>query len=259
MIELIDITQHYGVRPVLRGVNLRIERGEVVVILGPNGMGKTTLLGVMAGVLSPQRGEVWIDGMRRRNSEAEEMAIRRMTAYLPDRAWLPATRTGREFLLAVGRLYDVEDLRLMEHVDRLLDLFDLGDKGDSPIRTYSAGQSKKIALASALAAGTPLLLLDEPFSGGLDPAGILTLKRIFQHHARRKGRTIVLTSPVPELVEEIATRIIVLHDGQVLAFDTIDGLQRMVGHRGPLDEVLQRFVFPDATRKLEAYLQEFGG
>ena len=56
MIELHDVTQHYGVRPVLRGINLRIERGEVVVILGPNGMGKSTLLGVMAGVLSPQKG-----------------------------------------------------------------------------------------------------------------------------------------------------------------------------------------------------------
>ena len=58
MIELEDVTQHYGVRPVLRGISLRIERGEVVVILGPNGMGKSTLLGVMAGVLSPQHGTV---------------------------------------------------------------------------------------------------------------------------------------------------------------------------------------------------------
>jgi ABC-2 type transport system ATP-binding protein len=258
VIELHDITQHYGVRPVLRGISLRIERGEVVVILGPNGMGKTTLLGVMAGVLSPQKGEVRIDGLKRRGSEEEELAIRRMTVYLPDKPWLPANRTGREFLLSVGRLYDVEDERLMGHVDQLLDLFDLNDKGDSPIRTYSAGQLKKIALASALVAETSILLLDEPFSGGLDPAGIMTLKRIVQHHGRRKDRTIVLTSPVPELVQEIATRIIVLHDGEVLAFETLDGLQRLTGHRGTLDEVLQRFVFPDATRKLEAYIQEFG-
>jgi ABC-type multidrug transport system ATPase subunit len=258
VIELIDITQHYGVRPVLRGITVRIERGEVVVILGPNGMGKTTLLGVMAGVLSPQKGEVRIDGLRRRGSEGEELAIRRMAVYLPDKPWLPANRTGREFLLSVGRLYDVEDERLMAHVDQLLDLFDLGQKGESPIRTYSAGQLKKIALASALVAETPILLLDEPLSGGLDPAGILTLKRIFQHHARGKDRTIVLTSPVPELVQEIATRIIVLHDGEVLAFETLEGLRRLTGHRGTLDEVLQRFVFPDATRKLEAYIQEYG-
>jgi ABC-2 type transport system ATP-binding protein len=258
VIELIDITQHYGVRPVLRGITLCIERGEVVVILGPNGMGKTTLLGVMAGVLSPQKGEVWIDGLKRRNSEEEELAIRRMTVYLPDQPWLPAQRTAREFLQAVGRIYDVEDDRLMAHVEQLLHLFDLDGPGDGPIRALSAGQKKKVALCSALVAETPILLLDEPFSGGLDPAGIVTLKQIVQHHGRRRDRTIVLTSPVPELVEEIATRIIVLHDGEILAFDTLDGLQRLTAHRGTLDEVLQRLIFPDTTRKLEAYLQDFG-
>lgn len=258
MIELIDITQHYGVRPVLRGINLRIERGEVIVILGPNGMGKTTLLGVMAGVLSPQKGEVWIDGLKRRNSEEEELAIRKMTVYLPDQPWLPAQRTAREFLQAVGRIYDIEDERLMAHVEQLLHLFDLDVTGDGPIRSLSAGQKKKVALCSALVAETPILLLDEPFSGGLDPAGIVTLKQLVQHHGRRRDRTIVLTSPVPELVEEIATRIIVLHDGEVLAFDTIDGLQRLTAHRGTLDQVLQRLIFPDTTRKLEAYLQDFG-
>ena len=115
MIELIDVTQHYGVRPVLRGISLRIEQGEVVTILGPNGMGKSTLLGVMAGVLSPQRGSVLIDGRRRRGSEEEELEIRKRSVYLPDQAWLPNYRTTREFLLAVGRLYDVEEERLMDH------------------------------------------------------------------------------------------------------------------------------------------------
>ncbi|QEH36841.1 putative ABC transporter ATP-binding protein YxlF [Aquisphaera giovannonii] len=257
MIQLEDITHHYGVKPVLRGVSLRIERGELVVILGPNGMGKTTLLGVMAGVLSPQRGSVWIHGLRRRGSAAEELEIRRNSVYLPDQPWLPAARTGREFLLAVGRLYELDDGRLTAHIEQLLDLFDLRDQGNSPIRTYSAGQKKKIAICSALVTEAPVLFLDEPFSGGLDPSGLLTVKRILQHHARRKELTIVLTSPVPELVEEIATRIIVLHQGQILAFDTLDGLRRMTGRRGSLGDVLERLIFPDTTRKLDAYFQEF--
>jgi ABC-2 type transport system ATP-binding protein len=257
MIELIDVTQHYGVRPVLRGISLRIEPGEVVTILGPNGMGKSTLLGVMAGVLTPQRGSVLIDGLRRRGSEEEELEIRKRSVYLPDQPWLPANRTAREFLLAVGRLYDVEAERLIDHVHQLLELFDLAEKGDSPIRTYSAGQMKKIALCSALVTEVPILFLDEPFSGGLDPSGILTLKRIIQHHTRRRDSSIVLTSPVPELVEEITTRVIVLRDGEVLAFETLDGLQRMTGHRGNLGAVLERLIFPETTRKLESYLRDF--
>jgi ABC-2 type transport system ATP-binding protein len=257
VIELVDVTQHYGVRPILRGISLRIERGEVVTILGPNGMGKTTLLGVMAGVLPPQRGTVLIDGLLRRGSEEEEIAIRKRSVYLPDQPWLPGDRTAREFLLAVGQLYEVEAERLMEHAEQLLGLFDLADKADSPIRSLSAGQKKKVALCSVLVAEVPILLLDEPFSGGLDPAGLLTLKRIIQHNAHRNAATIVLTSPVPEIVEEITTRIIVLHHGEVLAFDTIDGLQRMTGHRGSLGAVLERLMFPDTTTRLDAYFQDF--
>jgi ABC-type multidrug transport system ATPase subunit len=239
-------------------VNLRIERGELVVVLGPNGMGKTTLLGVMAGVLAPLHGEVYIDGRRRRGSVEDERAIRRSTVYLPDQPWLPAGRTGREFLLAVGALYEVDQGRLFEHIDQLLDLFDLTEQSNSPIRTYSAGQKKKIALCSCLVTEVPVLLLDEPFSGGLDPSGLLALKRILQRHAQRKELTIVLTSPVPELVEEIATRIVIIHQGEILAFDTIDGLQRLTACRGSLSDVLERLVYPDTKQKLDAYFKGFG-
>jgi ABC-2 type transport system ATP-binding protein len=257
VIELVDVTQHYGVRPVLRGISLRIEQGEVVTILGPNGMGKSTLLGVMAGVLAPQQGSVLIDGLRRRSSPEEELEIRKRSVYLPDQPWLPAQLTAREYLLAVGRLYDVEHERLFEHVDQLLELFDLTLQGESPIRSYSAGQKKKVALCSALVAEVPILLLDEPFSGGLDPSGILALKRIIQHHARRKDSTVVLTSPVAELIEEITTRVIVMKDGEIIAFETLDGLQRMTGYRGSLSDVLERLIFPETSRKLDAYFQDF--
>jgi ABC-2 type transport system ATP-binding protein len=256
MIDLVNVTQHYSVRPVLKNINLRVERGELAVIVGPNGMGKTTLLGVMGGVLQPQHGHVAIDGHRRRESVEEEVAIRRLAVYLPDQSWLPATRTGREFLLGVGQLYDIDMDRLMEHVDRLLDLFDLTKQGDWAINSYSAGQKKKIALASALVTEAPVLLLDEPFSGGLDPAGLLALKRVLKRRVGDQGATIVLTSPVPELVEEIADRIVVLRDGEIAAFDTLEGLRRLTGVTGSLADVLERLMFPETTRKLEDYFRE---
>jgi ABC-2 type transport system ATP-binding protein len=255
MIQLVDVTQHYGVRPVLQGLNLRIDQGELVVVLGPNGMGKSTLLGVMGGILAPQKGYVEINGLRRRRSAEEELAIRKITVFLPDNPWLPALSTGREFLLSVGRLYDVPDHRLMGHVDRVLELFELTAKGDQPMRSYSHGQQKKIALCSALVTDAPVLLLDEPFSGGLDPSGILALKQVLQWLVKQVGFTVVLTSPVPELVEKIADRVVVLHAGKVLAFDTLEGLRRMTDCRGPLGDVLERLVHPETMRRLEQYFE----
>src|SRR5688500_6532056 len=170
MIQLACVTQHYGVRPVLREVDLKIPAGRLTAIVGPNGMGKTTLLSVLAGVLSPQHGYVEIDGLRRRRTEEEELEIRRRVVYLPDHPWLPVLRTGREFLLAVGQLYIKDSDRLIDHVERLLALFQLRREGDWPIRSYSNGQKKKIAVAGALVTEAPILLLDEPFAGGLDPA-----------------------------------------------------------------------------------------
>jgi ABC-type multidrug transport system ATPase subunit len=254
MIQVVDLVQHYGVRPVLRGINLTIQTGELVVVLGANGMGKTTLLAAIAGVLSPQKGWVEIDADRRRQSPEIELAIRRRVAYLPDHPWLPSNMTGREFILAVGRLYDHSDDRLIEHTDRLLAVFELAREGDWPIRSYSNGQKKKIALCGALISEAPTLLLDEPFSGGLDPAGILSLKHILRRLVH-DGRTIVMTTPVPELVEEMADRIVVLREGQVVAYDTADGLRRETGAIGPLGDVLGKLLHPKALEGVARYFE----
>lgn len=258
MIDVVDLTVHYSVKPVLKGVNLRINRGELVVVVGPNGTGKTTLLGAMAGIIPPHRGWVEIDGRRRRRTEEEELAIRRTAVYLPDQSWLPATTSPGEFLLAVGRLYDVPEDRLCAQVERLLKLFDLTDKCDSMIVSCSAGQRKKVALSAALLTEAPVLLLDEPFSGGLDPAGILALKRVLQRRVEELGATVVLTSPVPEIVEEIAGRVVILRDGQVAAFDTIDGLRRQTGEQGSLGAVLERLLYPTMAAKLDDFFSGRG-
>lgn len=256
MIRLSGVTQHYGVRPVLRNISLSIETGERVVVLGPNGMGKTTLLGVMAGVLSPQRGEVEIDGLARRSSEEAELEIRKRVVYLPDHAWLPKNRTGREFILAVGRLYGLDETHLLDHAERLLALFELSREGDWPISSYSNGQQKKIALCTALISEAPILLLDEPFSGGLDPAGILALKRVLQRLPDEREATIVMTTPVPELVEELADRIAIIRQGQLLAFDTPEGLRRQTQCSGSLAQVLERLIHPETLKSIERYFDK---
>jgi ABC-2 type transport system ATP-binding protein len=256
MIQLIDVTQHYGVRPVLRRINLTIQSGTLAAIIGPNGMGKSTLLSVMAGVLSPQQGTVLIDGQIRKASVESELAIRRRSVYLPDKPWLPKNRTGREYLIGVGKLYEIPAGNLLDHTERLLRVFELEKEGDWPIRSYSAGQQKKIALSAALVTRAPVLLLDEPFSGGLDPSGILALKRILRHLVDQSGATVVMTTPVPEILEELADSIVVLRQGEIVAHDSADGLRRMVQSGGLLDEVIARLIHPKTLDNLANYFRE---
>jgi len=256
MIRVASITQHYGVKPVLREVDLVIEPGELVGILGPNGMGKTTLLCAMAGVLQPQKGFVEIDGLRRRSSIKAEQSIRRQLVFLPDHPWLPRNRTSREFLLSVGRLYKIDEHRLIDHVGRLLRLFELSELADSPIRTYSAGQQKKVAICSALVTEVPILLLDEPFSGGLDPSGIMALKRVLKRLTQDAGGTVVMSTPVPELVEELADRLVVLSEGMVAFDGTLDDLRQQTQTSGSLGDMLEQLVFPQTLENIEQYFEE---
>lgn len=253
MIRVENLWHHYGVRPILREVSLQINTGELVVLLGPNGMGKTTLLGCMAGVLWPQRGHVAFDGVQRRQSAKEERDLRERIAYLPDDAWLPGNRTGREFLLAVGRLYEIDDFRLFDHADRLLKLFHLQDKQDSVINGYSTGQKKKIALASALITECPYLLLDEPFSGGLDPAGILAMKKVLKRLAEDERVTVVMTTPVSELVRDLAHRVAVIRDGKVATYGTPNELLELSG-KDNLDDALGALMYPESIDDFEEYL-----
>ena len=168
---------------------------------------------------------------------------------------MPRTRTGRDWLLAVGRVYSVEEDRLRDHADRLLDVFDLADRADSLIASYSTGQKKKIAVCAALATDAPILLLDEPFAGGMDPSGILALKRILQAEHARRVKTVVMATPVPELVEELADRVVIVADGVITVDDTIDGIKTSAG-AATLADAYDRFVSPKMLEKIERYLAE---
>ncbi len=251
MISVTGVHHHYDVKPVLRGVDLEVREGELVALMGPNGMGKSTLLGVVGGTLWPQRGRVEICGMQRRRAVEEEREIRKRVFFLPDSPWLPGIRTCREFLMAVGRLYEIDAHRLFEQIDHLLAVFDLDPVADSPISSCSAGQHKKIALAGALVSEAPVLVLDEPFSGGLDPAAILALKRVLARLARN-GSTVLMATPVPEIIEGLANRIAVLRDGVIASTGTEAEVR---GDAESLAEALGELFHPGSRADVDRYLE----
>ena len=141
----------------------------------------------------------------------------------------------------------------MDHISRLLDLFELADKGDSPIRTCSNGQKKKVAICGALVTEAPVLILDEPFTGGLDPSAILALRRVLQHLAERSEVTVVMASQIPEMVELLAHRIAILSGTHVIAYETLDGLRAQTGCAGSLPEVFEKIVHPQTLDHIEKY------
>lgn len=255
MIEISGVFHHYGLRPILQDISFSVPAGQTLAIIGPNGMGKTTLLNIMAGVCSPAEGEVFINGFRRRSTVADEIAIRQQTMFLPAEPWFPPRVTGRNLVLGAGETWGVPPRRLFEHAERLLRLFQLDRIADSDVSGYSTGQKKKIGLCSALVSEASILLLDEPFSGGLDPAGLTAIKQILSHLTSRKDRTVVLTSPVPELVEEVADDVLILDEGRVLKHASVVDVIRDAEARN-LDEALRKLIFPETEGELHDYFVE---
>ncbi len=251
------VTQHYDTTPILENLSLQIDAGEVVAVLGPNGMGKTTLLRLIAGILTPAKGEVHVHGILRRSSAAGEQEIRSKTVFLPDEVWFPSSQSIREFVLAVAKLYGRDMIEAMKQADQLFDLFSLNDKADSSIASCSTGQRKKASLCAALITEASLLLLDEPFSGGLDPGGIVALKNVLRRITKdRLGqpveRTIVFTTPVPEIIEEVADKVVIIEEGNVLAFGSPAELCGQAGE-SRLENAIDKLLHTDTLERVERY------
>ena len=158
--------------------------------------------------------------------------------------------------MAVGTLYDVPYFRLVDHVERLIALFALDAIADNALGSYSAGQLKKAMLSSALVAEAHYVILDEPFSGGLDPAGIQALKQVLKRMTDDKRRTVIFSTPVPEVLDQVADRMLVLRDGTIAGDYQLADLRRTADK--PFAERVQELVFPKSIERIRKYFERDG-
>ena len=227
------------------GITFRIEAGERVGFLGPNGAGKTTTLKVLAGLLHPTDGEVWVDGhVPKRREHAFLKKIMLVTGQKQQLLWdLPPAETF-ELNRAV---YDVPEAEYRETLAELSELLELGDLVQKPARQLSLGERMKCELAAALIHRPKVLFLDEP-TIGLDVTMQATIRSFIRSYNERGGATILLTSHYMDDVAALCPRVIVIDRGQ-LSYD--GGLDALVHQVRPEKRVVLHLASPVEPRDLE--------
>jgi len=190
----------------VKGLNLRIEPGEVYGLLGPNGSGKSTTLKIILGLVSPTRGRTEIFGRDSRLVESREAV-----GFLPENPYFYKYLTGEETLRFFGRLSGLRGARLRERVNELLDLVGLSKACKRRLGTYSKGMLQRIGLAQALIHDPRLVVLDEP-TAGVDPAGSREIRDLILN-LKSRGITVLLSSHLLAQAQEICDRVGILAGG----------------------------------------------
>lgn len=220
-LKVFDIWKFYSGKAILKGVSFEVNKGEYFVVLGPTGAGKTTLLKILAGIVHPDRGEIYIGGRSVIGIPPEERGI----GYFPQffNLFNHMTVWGNVYFPLLVRGIDAFEAEKI--CKEILSLMHLLDRADSYPYELSGGMRQRVALARALATGAELLLLDEPLSQ-LDAKLSVELRRELRSIAKSLGRTVVhVTNNVEEAVE-LADRIAVMNDGYIVQIGSYEELRR---------------------------------
>ncbi|MBC6990155.1 ABC transporter ATP-binding protein [Hymenobacter sp. BT491] len=236
VLELENLTKHYGPTTALRGLNLQVEAGSVYGLLGPNGSGKTTTLGIALGVLRASAGTVrWF-------GQAPTPASRgRIGALLETPNFFPYLSARQNLLLAA----EVKGADA-KSVDEALEAVDLAQRQRDAFSGFSLGMKQRLALASTLLGNPEVLVLDEP-TNGLDPQGIAEVRRLVQRLAQQ-GKTILLASHLLDEIEKVCTHVAVLQRGELRAAGPVSSILNAT------DRVLLRPSSPAALPELQQAL-----
>jgi ABC-2 type transport system ATP-binding protein len=246
MLEARHLVKRFSGVTAVGDVSFVLRPGEIVGYLGPNGSGKSTTAKLLTGLLTPTSGQVLFGD---RDIQRDLVAFRRRLGYVPEEPFLYPFLSGREFLQLVGRLRGLPEPVLVRKIDAMLELFGLGAAADQSISAYSKGMKQKVLITAALLHDPDVLILDEPDSG-LDVTMTVVLRHLVQTLARR-GKAVMYSSHVLDLVERLCSRIVVLNRGRVVADDTVDGLRHLKAS-GSLEEVFGQLVLRQDPERLAA-------
>ena len=235
-IEVSSLTKKYGDTVAVDNVSFQVRRGEIIGYLGPNGAGKSTTVKMLTGILAPTSGRISIDGL---DLVEHSLSIKQRIGYVPESGGLYESLTGFEFLQLAGRLYHLEEEVITHKAREFFRLFDLEAAMDQRLSGYSKGMKQKVLISSALIHNPDLIFFDEPLSG-LDANSMLIFKELVRHLAEQ-GKTIFYCSHVLDVVERLCKRVIIIHQGRIVADAQVDQLKVVTAQKS-LEEVFQKLT-----------------
>ncbi len=223
MIEAKNLSKIYGKVKALSNVSFNLNKGEITGIIGHNGAGKTTLLKIMSGLIKPEKGTIFINGI---DIIKDSNELKQISGYLPEESRLYENMTVPDYLHFFGELYGMSQKKILEREEKLLsDLSLVHD--DKRTGNLSKGMKRKVAIARSLLHDPQILIYDEPGSG-LDP---MTTRFIIEYlkELKKSGKTIILSAHNLNQVEEICDKIIIMRRGEVAIDGTITDLREKFG------------------------------
>jgi ABC-2 type transport system ATP-binding protein len=250
MLAVVDLTKRYSSIHAVSQVSFTVEPGKVLGYLGPNGSGKSTTVKMLTGLLLPSQGHILYRG---RDIQQQLIEYKSTLGYVPEDAQLYNYLTGREYLQLVGRLRGLPLRVLDRRIDDFLQLFSLYKSRHSVLSSYSKGMRQKILISAALLHNPEVLILDEPESG-LDVTSALVFRNLVKALAA-KGKTILYSSHVLEVVEKVCSQIVIPHKGRMMANDSVENLRELM-QLPSLGDIFAQLVISEDTEKLAREIVE---
>lgn len=232
LVEINRLTKTYGGFSAVSDLTLRVGRGELFALLGPNGEGKTTTIRMLMGLLAPTCGTATIDG---HNCFADRVEVMRRVGYLPDEPVFYDYLRGGEIIRFVGEMHGFSKSELAQRSGPLIERLELAEAINEFAVNYSKGMKKKLALVCAMLHDPALLILDEP-TNGLDPFATRSLHELMREKVAA-GKTVFFSTHLLDQAEKLCDRVGIVYQGKLAALGTLDELHAGLPPESTLEDV----------------------
>ena len=216
MIEIKNVVKKYGKKVALKDISFNVEDGEIFAFIGHNGAGKTTLIKSIVGIHDFDEGDILING---KSIKTDPLACKKEIAYVPDNPELYENLSAIEYINFICDMYEIDQETRLENINKYAKMFEMEDKLNDTIDSFSHGMKQKVALISALAHNPKILIMDEPFVG-LDPKAVFDFKEVMNEMIK-DGKSVFFSTHILDVAEKLCSRVAIIKKGELVKVGTM--------------------------------------